>query len=104
MKTLGWNGRRLIVQGMAFAFLLIIPLLNYHLNWNFFQDWYQSIGIGDFWVVSPLEGLESILVSRELFGPLVVAMFLPIIVAVTMAAFSAAGYVPSIFFPRFSKG
>lgn len=84
MRAMGWNGRRLTIQAFALAFLLIIPLLNYHLNWNFFQGWYQSIGIGNFWIVSPLEGLESILVSRQLFGPLVVGLILPVLVAMTM--------------------
>ena len=84
MKSMGWNGRRLIVQGMALALLLVIPLLNFHLNWNFLQGWYQSIGIGDLWIVSPLEGLESILVSRQLFGPLVVSLLIPVCIALTM--------------------
>lgn len=84
MMGRSWNSKRFVVQGLAFSLLLVIPFFNFYLGWNFLQGWYQSIGIGDFWIVSPLEGLESILVSREFFGPLVVAMILPVILALLM--------------------
>lgn len=76
-----WNSRRLLVQTGAFALILIAPLLNFYLDWNFIQGWYQSIGIGDFWIVSPLEGLESLLVTREPYGPLLVGLLFPVLLA-----------------------
>lgn len=79
-----WRSRRLFVQTSAFLFLLLIPLLNYYLHFTFFQGWYQSVGIGDLWIVSPLEGIESILVSRAFFPPLLVAMVVPLLIAFTM--------------------
>lgn len=103
MRSLGWNGRRIIVQALAFVLLLIIPLLNFHLNWNFFQGWYQSIGIGDLWIVSPLEGLESILVSRQLFGPLVVGLLIPILVAITMGRLFCGWICPIHFLSECSE-
>lgn len=84
MSPWGWNRRRFLVQGAAFVLLLAIPLFNFYLNWNFFQGWYQSIGIGDLWIVSPLEGLESILVSRSLFGPLLIGLLIPLFLALTL--------------------
>lgn len=84
MKKWSWRRRRVSVQGAALALLIIIPLLNFHLSWTFLQGWYQSIGIGELWVVSPLEGIESILVSREVYGPLAVAMILPVLLALML--------------------
>lgn len=53
---------RIIVLFGAFLVILINPFLNYYFHINFVQGWYQSLGIGKLWFVSPLEGLESILV------------------------------------------
>lgn len=72
---------RLLIQGMAFSLILINPFLNYYLHINFVQGWYQSLGIGKLWFVSPLEGLESILVSKVIYLPLVIGMLSPVILA-----------------------
>jgi len=79
-----WTSKRLLVQSAAFGLLILTPLLNFYLDWNFIQGWYQSFGIGDFWVVSPLEGLESLLVTREPYGPLLVGLLLPVLLAITL--------------------
>lgn len=76
-----WNRRRLCVQTLAFSLILINPFLNYYLHINFVQGWYQSIGIGRLWFVSPLEGMESILVSKVLYLPLIIGMLLPVMLA-----------------------
>ncbi|OQY19007.1 MAG: nitrate reductase [Desulfobacteraceae bacterium 4572_35.1] len=81
LKKRSWNFWRLLVQTLSFALLITIPLLNYYLQFDFIQGWYQSISFGDLWFVSPLEGLERILVTRELYGPLLVGMALPVVLA-----------------------
>lgn len=72
---------RLLVQSGAFLLLLAAPLLNYYFHIDFIQGWYQSLGIGDFWFVSPLEGLESLLVAKIIYVPLLFGMLIPITVA-----------------------
>jgi len=98
MKPGSWRSRRNLVQTAAFTLLLVIPALNYYLGWNFLQGWYQSIGIGDLWIVSPLEGLESILVSREFFAPLLVAMIIPVVIAVALGRVFCGWICPIHFF------
>lgn len=95
-----WSSKRYVIQFVALAFLVVIPLLNFYCNFSFFQGWYQSVGIGDLWIVSPLEGLESILVSRSLFGPLVVAMLIPVAIAVLMGRVFCGWICPIHFFSR----
>lgn len=75
---------RNLSQALALALLAAIPLLNFYLQFTFIQGWYQSLGVGDFWFVSPLEGLESILVTRQLYGPLLVGMLVPIVMALLL--------------------
>lgn len=75
---------RLLVQSGAFLLIVIAPFLNFYLQIDFVQGWYQSIGIGKLWFVSPLEGLESILVAKRLYLPLLVAMVVPVLLAFFM--------------------
>ncbi len=72
---------RLLVQFLAFLVILINPFLNYYWHIDFVQGWYQSLGIGNLWFVSPLEGLESILVSKTIYLPLLIGMLIPVLVA-----------------------
>lgn len=75
---------RLAVLAGAFGLLLAIPLLAYHFQATFLQGWYQSLSIGGWWIVSPLEGVESILVSRSFYPPLIVGMLTPVLVALLL--------------------
>ncbi|NPA48792.1 MAG: 4Fe-4S binding protein [Thermodesulfobacteria bacterium] len=72
---------RFFVQFLAFLVILVNPFLNYYWHFNFVQGWYQSLGIGKLWFVSPLEGLESILVSKTIYLPLLIGMLIPVLVA-----------------------
>ncbi len=72
---------RFTVQFLAFLVILVNPFLNYYLHFNFVQGWYQSLGVGRLWFVSPLEGLESILVSKTVYLPLLIGMLLPVLLA-----------------------
>ncbi len=72
---------RFLVQFLAFLVILINPFLIYYLHFSFVQGWYQSLGIGQLWFVSPLEGLESILVSKTIYLPLLIGMLLPLLLA-----------------------
>ncbi len=66
---------------LAFLLILVTPYLNSHIHFNFVQGWFQSLSIGNLWFVSPLEGLESILTSRTIYGPLLVGMLVPVLLA-----------------------
>src|SRR5690554_4505788 len=81
LRQRSWSFWRLTVQSASFALLISIPLLNFYLNFNFIQGWYQSLSFGDLWFVSPLEGLERILITRSIYGPLLVGMLIPVVLA-----------------------
>ena len=72
---------RLLVQSGALLLIIVAPFLNFYWQINFIQGWYQSLGIGKLWFVSPLEGLESILVAKRLYLPLLVGMAVPVVLA-----------------------
>ena len=72
---------RILIQTAAFLVILLNPFANYYLGVNFVQGWYQSLGIGNLWFVSPLEGLESILVSKLIYLPLIIGMAIPVLLA-----------------------
>ncbi len=72
---------RLLVQTGAFLLLIITPLLNYYFQIHFIQGWYLSLGVGKLWFVSPLEGLESLLVAKIIYLPLLIGMVVPVLVA-----------------------
>ncbi len=98
-----WSNKRFLVLTGAFGLLLLAPLLNYYYDINFIQGWYQSIGIGDFWIVSPLEGLESLLVTREPFGPLLVALFFPVLLALVLGRVFCSWICPITFLTELSE-
>lgn len=81
------------------AFLLIVlnPLLNYYLHSSFFQGWYQSLSIGNLWFVSPLEGLESILVTKSLYLPSLIGMLIPVGIALVLGRVFCSWVCPVSF-------
>lgn len=97
-KPLSFHTRRLWVLATAFLLLLLGPLANYYFQINWLQGWYQSLGIGSFWVVSPLEGLESILVARQVYLPAVIAMLAPILLALLLGSVFCSWLCPISFF------
>jgi|OM-RGC.v1.007885059 ferredoxin-type protein NapH len=60
------------------------PFLNYKWDINFVQGWFQSLGVGNLWVVSPLEGVESILTAKAFYMPSLVGMVIPVALAFLM--------------------
>ena len=76
-----WARRRLFVLTGAFLLIAINPFLNYYLQIDFIQGWYQSLGIGSLWFVSPLEGLESLLITKSFYMPALVGMLIPVVLA-----------------------
>ena len=76
-----YNRRRLAVLSGAFLLIAVNPFLNYYLHIDFIQGWYQSLGIGRLWFVSPLEGLESLLISKSPYLPSLVGMLIPVLLA-----------------------
>lgn len=75
---------RNLIQTGALALLVAVPLLNKHMAVTIIHGWYQSLGVGPVWFVSPLEGLESIMVTRSLHAPLLWAMLIPVLMAVVL--------------------
>ena len=71
---------RLALLTTATLVIAVNPFLCYH-GLTFVQGWYQSLAIGGWWIVSPLEGLESILTGKEIYLPALIAMLTPFVVA-----------------------
>ncbi len=88
---------RFLMLFLAFLLIAITPYLNSKLHFNFVQGWFQSLSIGKLWFVSPLEGLESILTSRLLYGPLLVGMAIPVIIALLLGRVFCSWICPISF-------
>lgn len=72
---------RLLLLTGAFLLLVINPFLNAYFGITFVQGWYQSLGIGELRLTSPLEGLESLLLTRQIFVPALIGMAIPLLLA-----------------------
>jgi len=96
--ALSLHTRRLWILSAAFLLILLGPLANYYFQINWIQGWYQSLGIGELWFVSPLEGLESILVARQLYLPALIAMIAPILLAALLGSVFCSWLCPISFF------
>lgn len=72
---------RVCVLFGAFLIVAVNPFVNFYIHNNFVQGWYQSIGVGALWFVSPLEGLESLLITKSIYMPSIVGMVLPFTLA-----------------------
>ncbi len=72
---------RFTMLSIAFLLILLNPFLNYFGHFNFIQGWYQSFGFGSLWFVSPLEGLESLLLTKSLYLPSLIGMAIPVLIA-----------------------
>lgn len=83
--------------GAAFLLIAINPVLNYYWGLTFVQGWYQSLGIGELRLVSPLEGLESILVTRQISLPLLFAMAIPLLMAALLGRVFCSWVCPISF-------
>jgi len=95
--------RRLALAG-AFLLLLVNPLLNYHWGITFIQGWYQSLGIGELRLVSPLEGLESLLIARQVYVPTLIAMAIPLLVALLLGRVFCSWICPISFLAEMVEG
>ena len=82
----------------AFLIILVNPFLNFYLHNNFIQGWYQSIGIGSLWFVSPLEGLESLLITKAVYMPSLIGMIIPLTVAFLLGRVFCSWVCPVTFF------
>jgi ferredoxin-type protein NapH len=106
----GWQGKmipgtarrfygrwRLAVLTGAFLLILINPFLNYFLHFNFIQGWYQSFGFGSLWFVSPLEGLESLLIAKSVSLPSLIGMAIPVTIALFLGRVFCSWVCPISF-------
>lgn len=92
-----WSARRLTVLAAAFLLILINPLLNFYLQIDFIQGWYQSFGLGSLWFVSPLEGLESLLITKTIYMPAIIGMLIPVVVALLLGRVFCSWICPVSF-------
>jgi ferredoxin-type protein NapH len=88
---------RFAVLGGAFLLILVNPFLNYFLQQNFVQGWYQSLGIGSLWFVSPLEGIESLLITKSLYLPSLIGMMIPLLIALLLGRVFCSWVCPVTF-------
>ncbi len=88
---------RLFTLTGAFLLIAVNPMANYFLQINFVQGWYQSLGIGKLWFVSPLEGLESLLISKSLYLPSLFGMFIPVLIALFLGRVFCSWICPISF-------
>ncbi|GAB6192836.1 4Fe-4S binding protein [Desulfocastanea catecholica] len=88
---------RLAVLSGAFLLILINPFLNYFLQFNFIQGWYQSFGLGSLWFVSPLEGLESMLIAKSVSLPSLIGMAIPVMIALFLGRVFCSWVCPISF-------
>ncbi|MGW8195801.1 MAG: 4Fe-4S binding protein [Desulforhopalus sp.] len=92
-----FTGWRLTVLTVAFLIILINPFVNYYLQQNFIQGWYQSLGIGNLWFVSPLEGLESLLITKTFSTTSLIGMLIPLLVAIMLGRVFCSWICPISF-------
>ena len=88
---------RLVILLGAFLIVAINPFVNYYLHNSFVQGWYQSLGIGALWFVSPLEGLESLLITKSIYLPSVIGMLLPLLLALLLGRVFCSWICPVTF-------
>ncbi len=93
---------RIAVLTAAFLVILLNPFANRFLHINFVQGWYQSLGIGKLWFVSPLEGTESILVAKLIYMPLLIGMVIPVLVAIFLGRVFCSWVCPITFLSEVS--
>ncbi len=82
----------------AFLVIAVNPFVNYFLQINFIQGWYQSLGIGKLWFVSPLEGMESLLITKSPYFPSLIGMIIPLLLAFFLGRVFCPWICPVSFF------
>ncbi|WP_144436836.1 4Fe-4S binding protein [Thermosulfidibacter takaii] len=97
MKRVRYSRLRFVSLTVAFLIIAVNPFLNYYFHINFIQGWYQSLGIGKLWFVSPLEGLETILVSKTIYLPLLIGMVIPVLLALFLGRVFCSWICPISF-------
>lgn len=81
----------------CFLLITVNPILNYKWDINFVQGWFQSLGIGNMWIVSPLEGLETILTGKFFYLPSIIGMLIPLTLAFLMGRVFCSWMCPITF-------
>jgi len=89
---------RFAVLTGAFLLVAVNPLVNFYFHENFIQGWYQSLGVGKLWFVSPLEGLESLLITKSPYLPSLVGMAIPVTIALFLGRVFCSWLCPISFF------
>ncbi|MDK9708867.1 MAG: 4Fe-4S binding protein [Desulforhopalus sp.] len=92
-----YGSRRFAILTGAFLLVAINPFINFYLHENFVQGWYQSLGVGKLWFVSPLEGLESLLITKSLYLPSLIGMAIPVTIALFLGRVFCSWLCPISF-------
>lgn len=82
----------------AFLVILVNPFLNFYFQINIVQGWFQSLGMGALWFVSPLEGLESLLITKTFYMPSLIGMLIPVAIALFLGRVFCSWVCPVTFF------
>lgn len=93
-----WSRRRLTILSGAFLLIAVNPLVNYFFHIDAVQGWYQSLGFGSLWFVSPLEGLESLLITKSIYMPAMIGMLIPFLLAFLLGRVFCSWLCPVSFF------
>ncbi len=96
-KRLRYSTIRICILLGAFLLVLINPFINFYFHNNFVQGWYQSIGIGALWFVSPLEGFESLLITKIIYLPSLIGMAIPVTLAFLLGRVFCSWICPVTF-------
>lgn len=97
VRRISYTALRRCVLAGAFIMIAVNPFVNFYLHNNFVQGWYQSIAVGALWFVSPLEGLESLLITRSIYLPSIIGMVLPVLLAFLLGRVFCAWICPVTF-------
>ena len=88
---------RYFLLTVCFLLIIVNPILNYKWDINFVQGWFQSLGIGNMWIVSPLEGLETILTGKFFYLPSIIGMLIPLLLAFLLGRVFCSWMCPITF-------
>jgi len=96
-KASHYDRWRMLSLTAAFLVIFCNPFLIYYAGIDWIQGWYQSLGIGKLWFVSPLEGLESLLVTKTLYLPALIGMTIPLVLALLLGRVFCSWICPISF-------
>jgi len=93
---------RHFVQVISLLLLVAIPLLTFYQVGTALQGWLQAMSVAGIVFVSPLEGIESIIATRSLYGSLLIGLVPSILIAVLLGRVFCSWCCPLNLFQEIS--